>query len=97
MRKKKRQVTLRDDFDSIEELGKLAREHRKDLDLTISEVASELGVSSTVVANLETGTNPPSLSIFDAMMEYYSFDLKQGREVLCEFKKDRLERKLLKK
>lgn len=60
----------------IEELGKLIKNRRKVLGITIRELASLTGISKTTISQIERGIRNPTFEILQNIFEYLNLEMK---------------------
>ena len=60
----------------IEELGKLIKNRRKVLGLTIRELADLTGTSKTTISQTERGVRNPTFEILQNIFEYLNLEMK---------------------
>jgi transcriptional regulator with XRE-family HTH domain len=60
----------------IEELGKLIKNRRKVLGLTIRELANLTGTSKTTISQTERGVRNPTFEILQNIFEYLNLEMK---------------------
>ena len=60
----------------IEELGKLIKNRRKVLGLTIRELANLTGASKTTISQTERGVRNPTFEILQNIFEYLNLEMK---------------------
>mgnify|MGYP001113624672 CR=1 FL=1 len=60
----------------IEELGKLIKNRRKVLGITIRELASLTDISKTTISQIERGTRNPTFEILQNIFEYLNLEMK---------------------
>jgi transcriptional regulator with XRE-family HTH domain len=73
------------------ELGKELRKLREKNDLTLQEVASQLGFSHTKLARVEIGENDlPRVSDLEDLMDLYKLDGREDRETLLQLHRESL-------
>jgi len=60
----------------IEELGKLIKNRRKVLGITIRDLASLTDISKTTISQIERGTRNPTFEILQNIFEYLNLEIK---------------------
>jgi transcriptional regulator with XRE-family HTH domain len=60
----------------IEELGKLIKNRRKVLGVTIRELASLTDISKTTISQIERGIRNPTFEILQNIFEYLNLEMK---------------------
>lgn len=60
----------------IEELGKLIKNRREVLGLTIRELADLTGISKTTISQTERGIRNPTFEILQDIFEYLNLEMK---------------------
>lgn len=58
------------------ELGKIVRDRRKVLKLTIGELAEYTGLSRTTISELEHGKTNPSLEVINEILRFLNMEIK---------------------
>jgi len=59
-----------------EELGKLIKQRRKVLGLTIRDLADLAGISKTTISQIETGNTNPTFEVLQTIFEYLNLEIK---------------------
>jgi len=60
----------------IEELGKLIKQRRKVLGLTIRDLAGLAGISKTTISQIEKGITNPTFEVLHTIFEYLNLEIK---------------------
>ena len=60
----------------IEELGKLIKQRRKVLGLTIRDLADLTGMSKTTISQIERGVGNPTFEVLQNIFEYLNLEIK---------------------
>lgn len=60
----------------IEELGKLIKNRRKVLGITIRELANLTDISKTTISQIERGVRNPTFEILQNIFEYLNLEMK---------------------
>lgn len=60
----------------IEELGKIIKNRRKVLGLTIRDLADLAGISKTTISQTERGARNPTLEVLQNIFEYLNLEIK---------------------
>lgn len=60
----------------IEELGKLIKNRRKVLGLTIRNLADLTGISKTTISETERGVRNPTFDVLQNIFEYLNLEIK---------------------
>lgn len=60
----------------IEELGKLIKNRRKVLGITIRELSSLTDISKTTISQIERGNRNPTFEIIQNIFEYLNLEMK---------------------
>lgn len=60
----------------IEELGKLIKQRRKVLGLTIRDLAGLAGISKTTISQIEKGITNPTFEVLHNIFEYLNLEIK---------------------
>lgn len=60
----------------IKELGKLIKNRRKVLGLTIRELANLTAISKTTISQIERGVRNPTFEILQTIFEYLNLEMK---------------------
>ncbi len=60
----------------IEELGKLIKNRRKVLGLTIRDLAEITGISKTTISQTERGVRNPTFEVLQNIFEYLNLEMK---------------------
>ncbi len=60
----------------IEELGKIIKNRRKVLGLTIRDLADLAGISKTTISQTERGVRNPTLEVLQNIFEYLNLEMK---------------------
>ncbi len=60
----------------IEELGKLIKNRRKVLGLTIRDLADLTGISKTTISQTERGVRNPTFEVLQNIFEYLNLEMK---------------------
>lgn len=58
------------------ELGKIIRDRRKILKLTIGELSEYTGFSRTTISDLEHGKTNPSLEVINEILKFLNMEMK---------------------
>ncbi|MEX0812393.1 MAG: helix-turn-helix transcriptional regulator [Chitinophagales bacterium] len=58
------------------ELGKIIRDRRKVLKLTIGELSEYTGFSRTTISDLEHGKTNPSLEVINEILKFLNMEIK---------------------
>ncbi len=61
---------------NIEELGKLIKNRRRVLGLTIRELADITGISKTTISQTERGVGNPSIEVLINIFEYLNLEMR---------------------
>lgn len=59
-----------------EELGKIVRERREVLKLTIGDLAEYTGLSRTTISDLELGKTNPRLDVINEILRFLNMEMK---------------------
>ena len=59
-----------------EELGKLIKQRRKVLGLTIRDLAGLAGISKTTISQIEKGITNPTFEVLHNIFEYLNLEIK---------------------
>jgi len=59
-----------------EELGKLIKQRRNVLGLTIRDLADLAGISKTTISQIETGIANPTFEVLQTIFEYLNLEIK---------------------
>jgi len=59
-----------------EELGKLIKQRRKVLELTIRELADLTGMSKTTISQIERGIRNPTFEVLQNIFQYLNLEIK---------------------
>lgn len=59
-----------------EELGKLIKQRRKVLGLTVRDLAGLAGISKTTISKIETGITNPTFEVLQTIFEYLNLEIK---------------------
>lgn len=59
-----------------QELGKIVRERRKVLKLTIGKLSEYTGLSRTTISELEHGKTNPSLEVINEILKFLNMEMK---------------------
>lgn len=59
-----------------EELGKLIKQRRNVLGLTIRDLADLAGISKTTISQIETGSTNPTFEVLQNIFEYLNLEIK---------------------
>jgi len=59
-----------------EELGKLIKQRRKVLQLTIRELADLTGMSKTTISQIERGIRNPTFEVLQNIFQYLNLEIK---------------------
>lgn len=59
-----------------EELGRIVRERRKVLQLTIAELSDYTGLSRTTISALERGKTSPRLDVINETLKFLNLEMK---------------------
>lgn len=60
----------------IEELGKIIKNRRKVLGLTIRDLANLTGMSKTTISQIEKGIGNPTFEVLQNIFEYLNLEIK---------------------
>jgi len=60
----------------IEELGKIIKNRRKVLGLTIRDLADLTGMSKTTISQIERGDRNPTFDVLHSIFEYLNLEMK---------------------
>ena len=60
----------------IEELGKLIKQRRKVLGLTIRDLVDLTGMSKTTISQIERGVGNPTFEVLQNIFEYLNLEIK---------------------
>lgn len=60
----------------IEELGKLIKNRRKVLGLTIRDLADLAGMSKTTISQIERGVRNPTFEVLQDIFEYLNLEIR---------------------
>ena len=59
-----------------EELGRIVRERRKVLKLTIAQLSDYTGISRTTISDLELGKTHPRLDVINEVLQFLNMEMK---------------------